>query len=263
MNGPNIQNHSLMLSEYLHNIQYIDITIPSNSIFVVFKIESMLNFGKLLGLTFTLFATTADDAIWLIPYMKESGVLFYGLVFCLGLQTIVWGSWLLVSLFGDALRNHPNLYWGLSVDEFLGVIAAVLCWFIALYLLIKKLRRKRLPVTGDGVAVDSYGTILKVVNNDTQDESRSMKHVYMMSLLGSLDEASYFPSLLLGKFCTVEELSLTAFIACVAVLVAVTVLRGTCGPALHFFDRMPSYGVVALFATLLTGSVGFDIYRSR
>ena len=32
MNGPNIQNHSLMLSEYLHNIQYIDITIPSNSI---------------------------------------------------------------------------------------------------------------------------------------------------------------------------------------------------------------------------------------
>ena len=26
-----IQNHSLMLSEYLHNIQYIDITIPSNS----------------------------------------------------------------------------------------------------------------------------------------------------------------------------------------------------------------------------------------
>jgi len=33
MNGSNIQNHSLMLSEYLHNIQYIDITIPSNSIF--------------------------------------------------------------------------------------------------------------------------------------------------------------------------------------------------------------------------------------
>ena len=32
MNGSNIQNHSLMLSEYLHNIQYIDITIPSNSI---------------------------------------------------------------------------------------------------------------------------------------------------------------------------------------------------------------------------------------
>jgi len=26
MNGTNIQNHSLMFSEYLHNIQYIDIT---------------------------------------------------------------------------------------------------------------------------------------------------------------------------------------------------------------------------------------------
>jgi len=32
MNGSNIQNHSLMLSEYFHNIQYIDITISSNSI---------------------------------------------------------------------------------------------------------------------------------------------------------------------------------------------------------------------------------------
>ena len=46
MNGPNIQNHSLMLSEYLHNIQYIDITIPSNSI-VVFSLSYFLGVGRI------------------------------------------------------------------------------------------------------------------------------------------------------------------------------------------------------------------------
>ena len=50
MNGPNIQNHSLMLSEYLHNIQYIDITIPSNSIAIrLFSFNKILLFIKKLA----------------------------------------------------------------------------------------------------------------------------------------------------------------------------------------------------------------------
>ena len=88
----------------------------------------------------------------------------------------------------------------------------------------------------------------------------SVQMVLGLAMLGSLDEASYFPSLMLSHTFTPLELSLGALCACLAIIVAVTVLHSACRPILDAFDKVLLHAVVAVFATIMTIDVAIDLH---
>lgn len=107
---------------------------------------------------------------------------------------------------------------------------------------------------------NQYGSI----NNDDYDEHAvsskpSPWAVISFTTLGALDEVSYFPSLLLGGIFTPLDLCLGTFFAACIVLAVVTLFLAQCKPVLDFLDRIPLYGIVAAFATVLTVDVIFDV----
>ena len=83
--------------------------------------------------------------------------------------------------------------------------------------------------------------------------------VVSLTALGSLDEVSYFPSLVLGSVFSPLDLCLGTLVASCIILLAISLLLSTCGPLLHWLDRIPLYGIVAAFALVLTVSVVLDV----
>ena len=83
--------------------------------------------------------------------------------------------------------------------------------------------------------------------------------VISLTTLGALDEVSYFPSLLLGKFFTPLDLCIGTFIAACLILVVVTLFLSQCKPVLDWLDRIPLYGIVLVFALALTTGVILDM----
>ena len=77
--------------------------------------------------------------------------------------------------------------------------------------------------------------------------------VLSFTLLGALDEISYFPAILLSNTFTIVQLNIAALIASVGVLCIIQFLLVAFTPVLEWMDKnIPLYGVVALFAILLT-----------
>jgi hypothetical protein len=106
---------------------------------------------------------------------------------------------------------------------------------------------------------NKYGSI----HTDDEDENEisstpSPLAVVSFTALGALDEVSYFPSLLLGGIFTPFDLCLGTLFAAIIVLIVVTVFLSQFKPVLDFLDRIPLYGIVAVFATVLTCDVLFD-----
>lgn len=76
--------------------------------------------------------------------------------------------------------------------------------------------------------------------------------IITLTISGAMDEVSYFPSLLIGRVYTFMELLVgTIFTVCIMLLV-VTQLLHHCQPILQYLDRIPLYGIIALYALLLT-----------
>ena len=101
--------------------------------------------GKLVAATFTVFMTTADDAVWLIPYMSTkkytiSAALIHGITFCCALQIVILGCYILIYFFRDLLfdgAGQEKKYFGLfTAEALLGLIAASVCWCIAIGMFI-------------------------------------------------------------------------------------------------------------------------------
>jgi hypothetical protein len=84
-----------------------------------------------------------------------------------------------------------------------------------------------------------------------------------MSLVGCLDEVSYFPSLLLTHTYSAWQLSAGALLACLAIVSAVTLARVFCAPWLVIFDRIPLYVVTLLFAVYMTAQLVYDRTDTR
>lgn len=76
--------------------------------------------------------------------------------------------------------------------------------------------------------------------------------VFTLTLMGALDELTYFPSVLIGGTFTGADLAVGAFVSCTIILVVITCLLTTFEPILELMDKIPLYGVVAVFATILT-----------
>ena len=76
--------------------------------------------------------------------------------------------------------------------------------------------------------------------------------VFTLTLLGALDELTYFPSLIIGGTFRPVELAVGALIACVLILVVISCVLTAFQPILELMDRIPLYAVVALFAAILS-----------
>jgi len=210
-----------------------------------------------------IFFTTADDALWLIPFLTKQSYskqtkIIHGLVFLLTLQLVVHICSLVVDLFG--------MYF--FVDKYLPWIAALVCWSVALYLYVKKYLKRlkrvreneRLEKEEQSVLTNSnnqhrYDEIEenKDISEEEQENDDSAQPLLVMTLtfLGASDEFAYFPTLLINTF-TVWELSMGALIACFLILIVITVFLTRMKPVLEWMDSIPLYAIVSLFAVFLS-----------
>lgn len=233
---------------------------------------------RLIGATLTVALTTVDDAVWLVPYVVSNQLpiqhrVLHALLFVGTLETMV----LLCVLTAETIRSF------VTNDYILGAIAATLCWGIALFLYIKKLFKKRrreiqqadAPLYNNSSLDDgsSYGSVPHHPPNsddtrsgdggDREGVSLSPWTVVSLTFLGALDEVSYFPSLLLGKVFSPLDLCLGTLLAACLVLSVVTLFLSRCQPLLDWLDRIPLYGVLSIFATILTVGVVLDFLHDQ
>jgi cadmium resistance protein CadD (predicted permease) len=76
--------------------------------------------------------------------------------------------------------------------------------------------------------------------------------VISLTTLGALDEISYFPTLLLGNVFSPYELLLGTLLASVLILMIVVLYLRKLKPLVDFLDSIPLYGIVGMFAVILT-----------
>jgi hypothetical protein len=88
--------------------------------------------------------------------------------------------------------------------------------------------------------------------------------VATLTAVGFLDEISYFPALVIGNVFSVNQLCLGTLLAALIMLSIQVFLARQCQPLIKILDdNVPLYGIIALFATLLTIHLVFDIFYSR
>lgn len=225
-----------------------------------------MSYLQVLVLAVTIFATTADDLLWLIPYVASSRVTpfqksVHMLTFVLTLQLVCLACGLIAYCTTLSVVDETAVAW----------IGAGVAWFIALFLYVKKwLKRRRRSaaralqeqtqkVEGENRLLSvTYGST--VVGSPERSKEEEEEHIGMrpwdvlsFTLLGALDEISYFPAILLSNTFTIVQLNIAALIASVGVLCIIQFLLVAFTPVLEWMDKnIPLYGVVALFAILLT-----------
>ena len=260
-----------------------------------------------------IFITTADDAVWLVPYLSPTrftkcAITAHAFSFCCALQVIIWAMAVAVRM---AHHGALNFYSGSDIDRLMQHIGCAIAWIISIYSSVKAYRKyhrkarerqlyelqqtTRMPAndpkpgpsytaisTGNDVEIAStdmeplqfYGSINEqqedqMKNNEaahggTSPSPRagptlaSVSTCVWLSLIGCLDELSYFPSLLLTKTYTVWQLSIGALIATISIVSALTLARRFCSPWLKIFDRIPLYLVTIAFAVYMTLGLVWD-----
>ena len=283
----------------------------------------MLSASGLLGATITVAATTIDDAVWLVPYVVASGVqqswttaarIVHAMIFLATLEFLALVSVVVAKLIAKSATaaSSPTSSMHTSkkdrdiTDEdttaksvadadpelMLGIIAALLCWLLALFFYIKKmLKRKRRQQQAEermGLATAtannpsttmSYGTsATNTATSDNNDHIRvddslflqqqaphkalscsSIATVMSLTTLGALDELSYFPALLVGKIFTPLEICLGTLLAAMTILTVVSCCLAKCQPLVDWLDQIPIYAVIAVFASILTLEILYDV----
>ena len=256
---------------------------------------------SIVAATLMVAATTADDAIWLVPYTSPSlpacTRLVHGALFVFTLELLVccciavasWLQWAVSTTHdGSNIDSSSESIW--NEEVILGSIGAGICYTIALVLYIRKWLKRRRRRNEEHLSLhrastkkisNKYGAIIEEssqedldheesesIHGDERDEeddtvpSRpSPWAVISFTALGALDEVSYFPSLLLGKLFTPLDLIVGSFFAACIILVVVTLFLSQCKPVLDWLDRIPLYGIVFSFALALTTEVVFDIIK--
>lgn len=100
----------------------------------------------ILGATLLITATTIDDAVWLIPYCTANHLptntkIIHASIFILTLQLLAMGCIIVSKIFQHIILKGGSS----SVDSsfLLELIGALMCWSIAIFLYVKKMRKKR------------------------------------------------------------------------------------------------------------------------
>lgn len=245
-------------------------------------------------------ATTADDAIWLLkftsPLLPTATRIAHGLLFVATLTALSAGCVVAAMLVEKAVIaggcSTPD-----NEEVVMGIVGASLCWFLAGYLYVKKLlkRRKKRVMQASAVSMGNgagngatYGSIeegprsiVKNLGAEFDDDASSSSSsssdsscdnygedipqtpsvmtVISLTSLGALDEMIYLPSLIIGRVFTPSELCLGTFLAAIVVLVTVVFFLSTFKPLIDFVDRVPLYGIIGAFAIVLTIGVVVDV----
>jgi len=227
--------------------------------------------SRVLAAAVMVFATTADDAVWLTPVLSEynSNRIGHALAFILTLQAACLLAFGLCVLFGKAMLE---VHWeGFSLRLILQLIAIVLTLFLALFFFVrshlKKTRRKREAAARALNATSAnYGavpsstpaslqhemsvTFEEPAEEEAGDGAFPLMNTVSCTFLGALDEIAVFPALFLSNFFSYSDLALGCLIASVAVLVCVWGCLRQVRPLLDFLDRIPLYALVLLFAII-------------
>jgi hypothetical protein len=85
----------------------------------------------------------------------------------------------------------------------------------------------------------------------------SILMVISFTTLGALDEISYFPALIMGNIFTPFELCVGALLAAILILSVISLFLAQCKPLVDCLDRIPLYGIVGMFAIVLTVGLFF------
>ncbi|KAL7555988.1 hypothetical protein ACA910_006137 [Epithemia clementina (nom. ined.)] len=239
--------------------------------------------GKVFSAAGIVLLTTLDDAVWLVPFVvattqsNHRGIaVLHGMLFVATLQVMAMTVCLLTWLS----KRHLL---GQSSDTDLALWGALLCWSLAAFLLyrsIQKQRRRRrqkqeqqaLQEQEDQFQTEQDPLVVVATQQKTEEKMHNDNDeivvaqpwmVCSLTVLGSLDEISYFPSLLLAGVFTEVELCLGTLLAAVVMLAIVVFFLRPCQPLMECFDRIPLYGVVTLFAILLTADYLWDLWKTE
>jgi hypothetical protein len=252
------------------------------------------------GATATILLTTLDDCVWLVPFVVQAPSRRvageHATVFAItlvGLTAAVCGLTVVlqkgVAAAGTHKNNNNNTN-RIDFDLLWSCVGAALCWSLAAYFYYrawqKKQRRQReaaerLRSDEEGLLAapsGSYGTAggtqkegAAVASHVTPVPS-SLDHepqpadvaqplaVMSLTVMGALDEVSYFPALIVGQVFSLAEILLGCVLAVLIMLFVVVQCLAQCRPLLDLLDRVPLYAVVSAFATLLTAEVLWDLF---
>jgi hypothetical protein len=229
--------------------------------------------ARLTAASVTVFLTTLEDTLWLVPLLNPnhfilavSHALLYILTFTLLSLSI---GVLTLFITRSAVDNLENQ------DVVLSVAGACFCWIVAAILYYKawqkRLRRVKIQEENESTnddeeecfttASETYGAA--ATSSSGADEVDALTEVdeppkfqlwlvVTLTVIGAIDEVSYFPGLIAGGIFSVAELTLGTTIASVMILLIVCVFLAPCQPVLDFLDQIPLYFFVSIFAIILT-----------
>jgi cadmium resistance protein CadD (predicted permease) len=215
----------------------------------------------LVGATLTVTATTIDDTVWLVPYISSEKLslasrVVHMAIFVGTLEALA----ILCCLFAQAVFALV----GDKEDWIFGLLGATLCWMIAGALYVKKMlkRRRRQQPSALQSSLDGYGAIPPEEDDELEPTiSFDPWTVMSMTFVGALDEISYFPALLVSHIFLKWQLLLGTFLAACLILVIITTFLAQCRPLMEWLDGIPLYGVVSMFATVLTAGALIDLWK--
>jgi hypothetical protein len=239
----------------------------------------------LAGATATVIVTTLEDCVWLVPFVVHapsvSVALIHAGTFVVTFELLALGISLVTYLLGESLSASGLLELG---DLILGAVGALLCWILAAFLYLRARRKQRereaLPSSSSQPdAKGDYGSLEgaesaalnapvsasghDASDGDFQGESQGQGArpwlIVTLTILGSLDEVSYFPALILGGVFTATELCLATLLSSLIILVVLYFFLAQCKPLLDVLDSIPLYGIVAFFAVLLSIEVIWEL----
>lgn len=232
--------------------------------------------------TLLVTTTTIDDALWLIPYctspqLPYSTKIVHGATFVLTLETLTLICILISNICQKLLRKrYENTNDNLDLSFVMGMAGSIFCWIIAIGLYFKKIMKRRRKSMAAMVKARESSESNSLINrneeippeigvneknsDDNEYESvdadlptaPSVWMVVSLTTLGALDEISYFPALLVGNVFSPLELCLGTFFASSVILIIVLLFLSKFKPLVDFLDTIPLYGIVGMFALILT-----------
>lgn len=250
-----------------------------------------ISVGRILEAAGIVLVTTLDDAVWLVPFVvrrrRSSVAWLHATLFVVTLESMA----LVITLFTTFLVD------GLPVsDTVLTTLGVLLCWSLTGILWYRSLRKRRFrhqrqqdereddtddterqqqqPSYHANSEVDPLVTpttgvppttreTLEEEDDGSDDHDTSAPRPWMvisLTFLGSLDEISYFPSLLLAGVFDGVELCLGTLLAALVMIVVVVVFLRPCQPLMKRLDVIPLYGIMGMFAVLLTAELVWDVW---
>lgn len=231
-----------------------------------------LRLSRLFGATATIIVTTLQDCVFLVPFVLNAPntriAIIHAVVFVSSFVILSAVVGLLTLILDQALAEFVE-----GRDYVFGIIGASLCWVFAAYLYYRSWRERQeqgTQIAGEQERLsdddEKYGAIeeQKETPGDDLDThlSEQEAHPWMLvslTVLGALDEISYFPGLILGGIFTVPELCLGTMLASLCILIIVLFFLAPCSSMLSLLERIPLYGIVAFFAILLSLQVVWEI----